>query len=163
MMKTWLLAAMLMLIAAPEVSSAPPIFADGGTRYACGKSCRETQLVCVSDAQRSMPAGLTSQDIAANLPWGQTDYWFMIGAIADRPESGIVDSQRVSGPALVSFEGSEWVWADYDLPAAKGTDLAGSLVMWPDGYRMAMLRCSFRAGANARTMIEEVASSLRHR
>lgn len=160
-MQSWLVAGILMLAAAPTVSSAPASFTDGATRFACGKSCRDTQLVCALDAREHMPAGLTAQDIATSLPWGQTDFWFMMGAIADRPESGIVDSQRVSGPTLVSFGGLDWVWANYDLPAAKGVDLAGSLVMWPDGDEMVMLRCSFLAHADAKAMIEELASSSR--
>ena len=161
MMKSGILATMLILAGVRAVSSAPPSFDDGEARYACGKACRETKLVCVRDAQESAPAGLTVEDIAANLPLGQTDFWFMMGSIADRPESGIVDGRRRHGPEVVSFGGHDWVWADYDLPAARGTDLAGSLLMWPEGGQMAMLRCSFLARADARTMIEELAAGLR--
>jgi hypothetical protein len=162
MMKSWLLAVMLILAAAPVASSAPLSFADGAARYDCGKACRETQLVCVRDAQQPAPVGLTVQDIVANLPLGQTDFWFMMGSIADRPESGIVDGRRRHGPEVVSFGGRDWAWADYDLPAARGTDLAGSLLMWPEGDQMAMLRCSFLPHADARAMIEELAGSLRN-
>lgn len=160
-MRSCLLAGALLLAAAPAVSSAPPTFAEGETHFACGKRCPETQLVCVRDGQQPAPVGLTPQDIVANIPLGQIDYWFMIGAMADRPESGIVDGTRVSGPAVVSFGGSDWVWADYDLPAARGVDMAGSLVLWPQDNQMAILRCSFLAQTSARTMIEELAGSLR--
>jgi hypothetical protein len=162
MMKSGILATMLILAAVPAVSSAPLGFDDAEARYACGKACRETKLVCVRDAQESAPAGLTVQDIGADLPLGQIDFWFMMGSIADRPESGIVDARRRQGPEVVSFGGHDWVWADYDLPAALGTDLAGRLLMWPEGDQMAMLRCSFLVHANARTMIEELAASLRN-
>ena len=151
----------MTLAAAPVASSAPLGFADGETRYACGKRCPETQLVCVRDGQQPAPAGLTAQDIAANIPLGQVDYWFMVGAIADRPEGGIVDSRRSSGPDVVAFGGADWVWAEYDLPAARGVDFAGSLVMWPESHQMAILRCSFLADASPRAMIEELAGSAR--
>jgi hypothetical protein len=160
-MKSCLLAALLITAAAPAASSAPLGFADGETRYACGKRCPETQLICARDSQQPTPAGLTAQDIAAIIPLGQIDYWFMTGAIADRPEGGIVDGVRVDGPTVVSFQGAEWVWADYDLPAARGVDFAGSLVMWAENDQLAILRCSFLANASHRTMIEELAGSAR--
>ena len=108
-----------------------------------------------------MPVGFTLQNIAADLPLGQADYWFMVGVIADRPESKILHSVRADEPEVVSFGGLDWVWADYELPAAGGVDLAGSLLMWPDGDQLAILRCSFLPDASARTMIEALASSLR--
>lgn len=160
-MKSCILAAMLVVAAAAPAASAPPGFAAGEARYACDKQCPETQLVCVRDEQQPAPAGLTAEDIAATIPLGQVDYWFMAGAIADRPEAGIVGSQRTSGPDVVSFAGFAWVWADYALPAARRVDFAGSLVMWPEDDRMAMLRCSFLADASPRTMIEELASDAR--
>jgi hypothetical protein len=160
-MKSCLLAALLILATAPVAISASIGFANGETRYACGKRCAETQLICVRDSEPEAPAGLTARDIAAKIPLGQIDYWFMAGAMADRPEGGIVDGVRVDGPAVVSFEGAEWVWADYDLPAARGVDFAGSLVMWPQNDQLAILRCSFLANASPRTMIEELAGSAR--
>ena len=152
---------MLVLATASGASSAPPAFADGESRYACGKRCPDTKLVCVRDRQPDAPAGLTAQDIAARLPLGQIDYWFMIGAMADRPEGGIVDGVRVDGPTVVSFGGADWVWADYDLPAARGVDFQGSLVMWPEDDQMAILRCSFVAEASTRALVEELARSAR--
>jgi hypothetical protein len=160
-MKSWLLAGMLALTFTSTTSSAPLGFPDGETRYACGKRCPELQLVCVRDAQPSAPAGLTPQEIATNLPSGQTDFWFMTGTIGDRPSAGIVDAQRADGPAVVSFAGHDWVWADYDLLAAGGPDLAGTLLMWPDRDHLAMLRCSFLPHAKARAMIEQLAVGLR--
>lgn len=160
-MRSWLLVGVLTMAAIPTASSAPLGFADGETRYACDKRCPETRLVCVRDGQPDAPARLSARDIATNLPLGQIDYWFMMGAMADRPEGGIVDGVRVDGPTVVAFGGEEWVWADYDLPAARGTDFAGSLVMWPEDDQMAILRCSFLAEASPRTMIEELASSAR--
>lgn len=160
-MKPWFLAGMLALVAAPATSAAPLTFADGETRYACGKRCPAVQLVCVRDAQQHAPAELTPRDIATNIPSGQTDFWFMAGTIGDRPTAGIVDAQRSNGPAVVSFADLDWVWADYDLLADGGPDLAGSLLMWPDGDQLAMLRCSFLPHESARTMIEELAGSLR--
>lgn len=160
-MKSWLLAATLIVAGAPAALSAPPAFDGDQTRYACGKDCPQTQLVCVRDGQPDAPAGLTAQDIATNLPLGQIDYWFMVGAMADRAEGGIVDGVRVNGPTVVSFGGLDWVWADYDLPAARGVDFAGSLVMWSQDDQMAMVRCSFLAGADPREAIEALAGSAR--
>jgi hypothetical protein len=161
MMKSYVLAAILMLGTVPVVSSALPSFGDGETRFACGKDCPETQLVCARDEEGPAPIALTTQYIATDLPLGQTDYRFLTGTIADRPQSGITDSERLSGPTVVSFGGFDWVWSDYDLQEAQGPDLAGSLVMWPEGDHLAMLRCSFLAQTSARTMIEELARSSR--
>jgi hypothetical protein len=160
-MKPWFMAGMLAMVAVPATPAAPLTFADGETRYACGKRCPAVQLVCMRDAQQDAPTELTPQDIATNIPSGQTDFWFMTGTISDRPAAGIVDARRSKGPAVVSFAGLDWVWADYDLLAAGGPDLAGSLLMWPDGDQLAMLRCSFLPHERARTMIEKLAGSLR--
>lgn len=125
-------------------------------------------MICFNEiVPNREPVPIEEMADEAIVPWGQMDFSLLAGIASDREgligAGKIVDGKRLDGPAIVSFGGADWVLAHYQMRAKAG-ELAAEFLLWPDAKGVAMLRCSYNAGADddgSVVAIRQLAESLR--